>query len=155
MGPNELAALPDGVPAATYLKSDWKWKNDPRVKRHQSYIRNKYDFWQDDSVWSAYATSVEHLSLSKERLDQTFLNLTTRYGEGLNYALNIITHAKGFTRECPSDRREKGEIPIETWACYLDGLVTHDVSLNQEQQSYSRAVRALESSPGLIMLMDT
>ena len=116
----------------------WEWEDDPRVKRHQKMLEAQYSFWKDDSTWSMYARSSTGAALSMETLKTTFLNVSTRYHEALNFATEVKTHAKGFTREFPPRAREKGAIPIETWNCYVDGLVTMDSSINQASTSYDR-----------------
>jgi hypothetical protein len=133
--PPTTVASGNGPPDADSQTHSWPWETDRRVQRHRAFIESTYEFWTHDSVWSIHASLPSERHLSQERLDRTFLNTNVRYSEALNYAVEITAHAKGFTREFPSHRRREGEIPIETYSCYEDGLVTYDVSLNQ-QASY-------------------
>ena len=131
-----IAVASGNEPPDAHSQADtWAWESDSRVQRHRAFIESKYEFWSDDAVWSIHASLPSKRSLSGERLEQTFLNTSVRYSEALNYAVEITAHAKGFTREFPSHSRRVGEIPIEIYSCYEDGLVTYDVSLTQ-QASY-------------------
>ncbi len=131
-------AVGNQTPVAQPQADSWAWESDPRIQRHRAFVENHYEFWSKDAVWSIYASLPSKRDLSRDRLNRTFRNTSARYSEALNYALDIKAHAKGFTREFPSHARQKGEIPIETYSCYEDGLVTYDVSLNQEA-TYGRS----------------
>lgn len=120
--------------------SDWRWGEDPRVKRHLQYMKAKYGFWSDHASWSMYATTRTHKKLSRKQLDETFLVDGAKYSEAFSYTRDFFTHASGFTREFPSHRRAAGETPIETWSVYKDGLITYDMSLTEEARGFREQV---------------
>lgn len=128
-------ASPSGTAARplTFHSSEvWNVEIDPRVQRHRDLVSRQYPWWGDKPRLTILSTVPGVTAIDQDVLDHTFLNPSARYGEGLNYARRVRTHALGFTREFPDHRREKNREPIESWTCYLDGLVAYENRPSQE-----------------------
>jgi excisionase family DNA binding protein len=113
-------------PILTSAVGTWNPVEDLRARRHYSYISAQYPWWKYGPRLTLLATTPDKRPIPDERLRSTFLNTSVRYSEALNLALEVRTHAAGYTREFPSHRRAKDEEPLESWTCYRDGLVAYE-----------------------------